>query len=136
MPLIDHSLQVRRAVVEHLKTDVRIAALVGNRIFDDPTSEPAWPFIRYGVPITGGYEATRLSGSTHRVTLHGFDKGPGTQGAMEIAAAIVNSVEDITFGELSTIDLRWLETRILNDPSTRGAYHAVVEYEIVTAEYA
>lgn len=131
---IDHSLEVRRAVVARLRSDIGVTALVGDRIYDDPPADPIWPFIRYGVPIVGNYEATRLEGSTHRITIHAFDKGPGTAGAMKIGAAVVAAMKTLAFADLSIIDLEWMDTRILNDPSTRGAYHAVVEFQLITAE--
>lgn len=129
-------LPVRERVLAHLKTHESTSAIFSDRWYDDPTSDPVWPFGRYGVPISSGWEATCLDGSQHRITLHGFDKGPGTDGAMRGAQAIVDAMADLSFDDLSVIDLQWTGTNIIADPTTRGAHHAIVQFQITVAEYA
>lgn len=134
MPVIDHADEVREAVIEHLKATAGIKALVGGRVHDEPKTNPKWPFIRYGTPISGGFEATCWDGSEHRITLHGFAKGPGRKPAQTLAKAIVAAMEAFSPTTLGIVSLEWIGSQVQPDPAEKSAYHAIVEYEVVTAQ--
>src|SRR5688572_25075340 len=89
----DHSLEVRREIVAHLKRDLGVIERVGDRVYNHDRADAVRPFVRYGKPDTTPFEATCLEGSTHRVTLYGFDRGPGDTAVLELGKAISEAME-------------------------------------------
>lgn len=129
----DYSLDVRQAVVSHLKGDAVLTSLVSAKSIygEQPGAQPKWPFIRYGFPITTSYEATCWSGSSHRVTIHAFARGPYTDAVLKIAAAVVDSMQrDIPSGLLDITDCQWSGTNVIRDTDEADAYHAVIDFDL------
>lgn len=130
------SLALKSAVIEALESSADVTALVpvASIFAMQPPAMPSWPFIRYGVPIVGGFEATCWSGSTVRVTLHAFaetnTQGAGENKVSDIAAAIVKAMGDFNPSNLNLIECEWMQTRILNDSNEADKFHAIVEFSI------
>lgn len=131
---IDHSDELRREIITHLKSGTRVRGIVGARVHDEPQANAVWPFVRYGFPITGGFAATCLEGSTHRVTLHGFAKGGDKTAISALARAIQLDMEE--FEPPLLIEFEWAGTSIIRDTDEADAYHAICQFDIVTAERA
>jgi hypothetical protein len=129
---IDLSLELRKAVVGHLLADAALTALVpAARIYGEQApATPAWPFIRYGLPITAGYEATCWDGSTGTVTIHAFAEGPGMDKAARIAARIVASMAALAPAALGITDNEWIGTNIVRDSAEADKYHAIIQFSI------
>lgn len=132
---IDHSLAVREAVVAHLKANAALILLVSaNSIHGEqpPAGEKLkWPFIRYGLPISGPWAATGWRGSTHRVTLHAFSHGPFTDAINKISAAVVNAMQGLVLPTLDLVDLQWVGTQVVRDTDEANAYHAICEFDLI-----
>lgn len=95
---IDIGKALQIAVVSHLETFSELTAIVPvSRMYGmQPPANPVYPFIRYGFPIVGGFEATCWEGSTTRITLHAFAEtttgGPGEFIVSDIASLIVKAM--------------------------------------------
>ncbi|RIJ15948.1 DUF3168 domain-containing protein [Henriciella mobilis] len=133
----DHSLQLRQAVVAHLRSVPAVTAIVaanriyGRRVPDNPT----WPFIRYGVPDTRPYEATGQGGSDSAITVHAFARGPDEGACATLAAAIVEalSADQLPLESgLGLVSLDWQRTQVLEDGDESTDYHAIIEFSVVT----
>jgi hypothetical protein len=131
----DYSLELRKQVVAHLIATPALTALVSaSRIYgEQPPADPVWPFIRYGLAVSGPYEATGpLSGSAHRVTIHAFAHGPYTDAVLNIAKQIVAAM--YTFQPVqSLIDMQWVGTQVFRDTDEADGYHAAVEFDVVVS---
>lgn len=135
---VTEDVALRQAIVARLKADAAIAAIVGDRIYEEPPSLPVWPFIRYGVDIVIPFRGDGLIGQDMTVTIHGFVNGPGNNVASDLARLIRLSIDDRDFPLDSAgglLLLQWEQSQILPaDSANASAYHAVVEFKAVIAE--
>lgn len=128
------------AIIQHLCADTALTELVPeSRIFG--LSVPAnvqWPFIRYGIPNTTGYEASCWSGSTTQVTIHAFaesnETGAGEDKVLEIAASITRTMMTLAPKNLAIIELDWTNTVLLKDDPEADRWHSVVTFNITAVE--
>lgn len=129
---------LRQAIITRLKGDTGIAAIVGDRIYEEPPANPVWPFIRYGVDISIAFRGDGIRGEDKTVTIHAFVNGPGQNVASSLARLIRLSLDEVDF-ELDSAGgvllLQWEQAQILTaDSANASAYHAVVEFRAVIAE--
>lgn len=134
----DFTLPVRQSVVAHLKADAAVTALVSaSRIYGEESPiQPEYPFIRYGLPFSAPYEATCWDGSTHRVTIHVFARGPFTDAAARIAKAVVASIDTLDLGALSLVDSEWVGNTWFRDTDETSLYHVVCEFDLTAVSVA
>lgn len=129
---VDLTLEMRKAVIAHLRADSRITDLVpAARVFaEQPPAMPDWPFIRYGLPLTGAYEATGWDGSEATIAISVFAKGPGMDSASKISKRLVESMADFQPATFSLADNEWERTQILRDEPDSDGYHAIAEFRV------
>lgn len=138
----DHSEIVKEAIIKLLKEDFPVKTIVGKRIYDQPSADPTWPFIRLGLPSATPYEASRLSGSEHRISIHAFAKGPQQTKINALSKAIVAAMDDFSLDAvpgletISTLEFQWRGTQVLYETDSPASFHAVIIFEIVTAQAA
>jgi len=126
--LADHSLAMRRAVVQHLLQG-SVSGMVGGRIYGEEAPENSeLPFIRYGLPVTTPYESSCGRGSQHSIVVHVFAQGPYTDLVASIASAVVSSLDDssLPVDPLRLLGISWTGTRIIRDTAEMSSYHAIV----------
>lgn len=133
---IDFSLPVRQAVVAHLKSYAPLTALVSAaRIWgEQPKGDPEWPFIKLGFQISTPWMATRLSGSGHMFSIDAFVRGPFTDDAYKVAAAIVAGMQTLTIPTLDLRDLQWTGTTPLREGDEANDYHMVIGYSLIATQ--
>lgn len=134
---VDFSLDVRKAVLAHLRLDAALTALVPSaRIYGEQATEsvPEWPFIRLGYPIAAPWEATRMDGSENRVTVHAFASGPGTDAAAAIAKRVVARMSSFEPAFFQDVGRGWIGTTILPEGDEPEKLHAVIEFEVIAVE--
>lgn len=119
------SLSLRQAIVQRLRADTDLTALVpSERIYG--LRSPAtliWPFIRYGAPD----ETPIRLGTQLRVTLHAFSKAQFEDEASNIVAALQTSLEDAVIdldGGLKAY-LAYVGSQILADGAEADAWHGI-----------
>lgn len=135
--MADHALALRRGIIQALKGNSGVSALVGARIYDESPANPAWPFVRYGFPIVTPLRATAWRGALYGLSLHAFAKGPGTDACEGLASAVRAALDEIDVpieGAGGVISLYWTQTLLLRDTPEASAYHAVVQFDAATAE--
>lgn len=132
----DISRPLKFGVITHLAGNPAVTAVVPvERIFAlQAPATPQWPFIRYGSPITSGYEATCWDGAANRVTLHAFAQTQsgisGEDQALDIAALIVEAMKTFAPDDLAIIENEWLQTNVLRDGDEADRWHSIVEFDI------
>lgn len=131
----DLSLEIRRAIVAHLRADAAVTALVpADRIYGEwPTvTDPDWPFIRMGYADASAFEATGWSGSGIAFVIDVFADGPGTDAIQTIAKRVQRSME--AFEPLSVASWsEWRRTNVMPDV-VAGRLHAVMAFDIVAVD--
>lgn len=133
----DLSGPIRKAVVDKLKADPGIAALVGEKIYDYVASGSKFPYVRCTTTITTPWEVSgNVRGSLILVQVDAFAHGYGREVVEPINAAIVAALDeqDLQLGEGYPLYIQWMQTQTLSGPSEQGVYHGVVEFETVAAE--
>ena len=139
------SLYVRRAGLSLLAADAALAALVGARIYPPQRpSEPVWPFVAWGVPIVGPFEAACMDGNESEFAVHAYAVTEGTGGqtisgeerATEISARVETVLADA--GEIDLTDygcpfaanayFTWLQTQVIQDGAEADAFHAIAQF--------
>lgn len=133
----DHSLSLRRAVVDFLKT-TPVDALVDGRIYGtQPPALPGLPFIRMGLPTPAAYEAQGWSGSEQAFVVHVFTKSDGDSLVSEIAAAVVSELSAFVMpGSLAANAFDWSRTEVVRDNDEASAYHAIITFDATVVAVA
>lgn len=138
--MLDHALSLRKAVVKHLLADAAVRALVNDRVYgEEAPAKPQWPFVRYGLPIDGLYEASGWDGKEHDLTLHAFARGPGMDDCSTLATAIQTAMSEdsgLPLVGIGLVGITFLRTQIVRDSDEKGAYHAIIQFTATTFEEA
>lgn len=132
----DHTAAVMTAVIAFYKADATTSAICGDRVFDYVPDNDPMPYIRYGVAITGPYQATGVIGSDITVTIHGFVKGYDSATAQALQKAL-HRLEDqdlaLTSGYL--LELNFLSSQIIDgEEGEQGYYHIISQFQCITGE--
>ena len=130
----DRSLDVRRAVVAHLRGYAPLVALVSaGRIYgEQPPADPDWPFIRYGYAIVEPYDAQGYDGSAQAITIHVFANGPYTDNIHRIAGQVTEAMKSWEPpADTGTVACEWTGTNILTEDP--GKFHAVINFNVTVA---
>ncbi|MER8827231.1 DUF3168 domain-containing protein [Mesorhizobium sp. M0938] len=132
----DISGPLKVAVISHLEGDAVLTAIVPvARLYGmQMPAKPRFPYIRYGSPVTTGYEATCWDGAAVRVTLHAFAEtspsGAGEDKAANIAALIVERMKTFAPAGLGIIENEWVNTNLIRDEPEADRWHAITEFSI------
>lgn len=133
----DLSGPIRKAVVDKLKADPGINALVGQKVYDYVSAAIRFPYIRCTTTISTPWEATGgVRGSLITVQVDSFAAGYGPEVVDPLNAAIVAALDEADLAVTGgyALYMQWQQTQTLPDPGEQGAYHGVVEFETVAAE--
>lgn len=129
----DFTLPVRKATLSLLKSDAALTARVpaGSIYPQSPIAQPAWPFIRYGAPITSPLRLSCVDSSEVDFAVHVFSKGTSAKSAEDDAAeisALVASALDRTvlLPGGGSLRLTWRGSELMRDRDEAGAYHGIV----------
>lgn len=137
----DFSLDIRRAIVAHLRADATVTALVpSSRIYGEfvatPTGQqPTFPFIRLGYSQSSPFEATCWDGSDNTVTVHVFAQGPGTDSVETIASRVIQSVQDMEPASIEGWMCEWTNKVVVPDEVPEHL-HGVLTFAITAFEVA
>lgn len=130
-----------------MKGDAALAAIVADRVYPPQRpANPVWPFVAWGVGITGPFEASCMDGSEIDLVLHAYAATDGTGGATiageeqanEIAGLAVNALVDA--GEIDLTDygcpypatayFTWQQTQVIQDGAEADAFHALASLRV------
>lgn len=139
MPVTDLSIELRRAVVAHLREESTLTALVpaaaifGEMNPTDADADDRFPFIRVGDEIATGFEASGWAGSESDFMIHAFAHGPGRDPVMQICKRIVARMEVFEPASYGLPDSEWVSTLVLPD-EVQNVLHGVVRYRLAIIE--
>lgn len=137
----DLKSELRRAVLTALKADAQVLALVPKASIYTaiPPKEPAWPWIRWGVPNSTALDAACLAGEDARFTIHVFARGrvnptgavieTGEDHVGRIVAAVKGALRRSGFDTPSGhASVRWLSDTCRNDGDAADDWHATSDF--------
>lgn len=135
----DHSLILRRGIVAHLKAYAPLVALVPAAQIhgEQPKAKPVWPFIRYGLPSMTLDRFNCYSGGVHAVTLHSFTRGPGTDNAYLVRAAIIEGLDDASItleGDAGVTLITHSLSNLIRDTDEADVYHDIHQFSVSVLE--
>lgn len=136
----DLTRPLKAAVIDHLAASPSLLSLVpADRIYAmSPPATPLFPFVRYGVPISSGFDATCWDGATVRVTLHAFAESTQTRAgedlALDIAAAMVEAMKVFEPSNLGVIECEWMQTNCRMEDLEADRWHAFCEFSVTVIE--
>lgn len=81
-------LALHKALLEHLRADAALAALVGSRIWDAPPEAPDWPYVLFGQTESRPWGGLEGEGVEHVVSLTCHSRFEGGEEARAIVAAM------------------------------------------------
>jgi len=132
----DPSLVLQGAIVAALKDDAGVAAVVGERVYDDPpTASPvAFPYIDLGQFQVLDDWAGCIEGSEINFDVHVWSRSKGTPEAKAIVGAVRGALNDVDL-DLSPahrlIEITFQTHRIFTD-ADGATTHGVVTFRALT----
>src|ERR1043165_4169124 len=89
------TVALRAAVHDALSTNAPLAAALGGpKIYDEPPSTVAFPYVTLGEMRTADFSAGAEPGLEHQLTLHGWSRQGGHREAHTIAGALLQALDD------------------------------------------
>jgi len=133
---IDYSLELRGAVVAHLRNDPTVTTLIprgnifGVRV---PANHPK-PFSRIEYPDGDAFEATGgWDGSEHRnFRVHVFADGPDEEICFLICRAMQQSIALVAFADenLSLIENEFRRQQVFPDGDDFNGWHGMIDFDM------
>lgn len=93
--MTDHESALQRALIERLREDAGVKAVLGDRakVWDQPPAEGGFPRLLVGRGESRSVAADGC-GVEHRLTLTAVSRFPGTEEARRVAGAVRAALED------------------------------------------
>lgn len=138
MPARDHSLPFRQGLVERLRADPGLIALVGARIYGErPKGDPDWPYVLVGTVLAAPYAPSMLAGSDLSLAVHCFVRGPSADQAYLINKAVWAALDERAMtlpGGTTCMRVAVRTSEVISDAGSPTDWHGLVFLTALTAE--
>ena len=128
MSYADPSLQLQKAIVAALKSDVNVAAIVAGRIYDAVPGGAVKPYLSFGPFQLLPEHGDCLDGGEAFITLDGWAAGPDTVAVKQLGTAVARALDlapIVLDGGQRLVEMSIEQTQYLRDPDGITA-HAVI----------
>ena len=128
------SAALRAAVHAALTADpALISALGGQKIYDEPPREAAFPYVTLGETRIAALSAGSEPGLEHQLTLHAWSRQGGQREAHVIAGALLQALDDapLTLADHRLVNFRFAVADVRREADGR-TYHVLVRFRAVT----
>ena len=126
-----YALALQKALVATLKTDAGVAALVGERVYDQPPQSATRPFIRIGgiEPRPVRTDGKSASSITFGIEAHSRPVTSGRVEATRCAEAIEAALNDaaLTVAGFEMVQLHW-QAQTVSQDSDGQSYTAIAAF--------
>jgi hypothetical protein len=130
----DHESALQKALIARLREDAAVAALLGDRVWDQAPAEPVHPHLLVG---RGDSRPSAADGGAveHRVSLSCVSKFGGSEEARAVAAVVRACLHEATLEAdgVRTANLRVTFSDVFRSADLRRSY-AVVRLRALTEE--
>ena len=128
------SAALRAAVHAALTVDpALISALGGQKIYDEPPREAAFPYVTLGEARIADFSAGSEAGLEHQLTVHAWSRQGGQREAHMIAGALLQALDDapLALAGHQLVNFRFSTADVRREADGR-TYHALVRFRAVT----
>jgi len=125
----DPDLELQGLIVQRLKADPDVTALVNGRVFDSVPSGAAFPYVSYGPTSTEEDDADCIKGASIYVQLDVWSRDVGFPEAKRISSAVrecLHDVDDLTLTDNALVFLNHYQTQTMRDPDGLTSHAAVL----------
>ena len=124
---MDPDLELQGAIVQLLKADAGVAALVADRVYDNVPKAPVFPYITFGSVDTGTDDAECITGFEIFVQLDVWLREIGFPECKRINNAVRKALHDadITLSTNALVFLEHRRTQTLRDPDGLTSHGAM-----------
>ena len=125
---------LRAAIHTALVADSALTALLGGpKVFDEPPSGTAFPYVTIGEARVESLSADDASGEEHRLTLHAWSRQGGHREAHLVTGALLAALDDapLSLSGHRLVNLRFAVADVRREADGR-TYHALVRFRAVT----
>lgn len=105
---LDPDRALQAAVLDHLRADASLDAILGGRIHDEPPASPTYPYVTLGRSQTRPWGGVEGEGVEHALTLTCVSRFGGAEEAKAVTAALRAALHG---AELSLTDHRLVNLR-------------------------
>jgi hypothetical protein len=128
------NVALRACIQQALRADGALLAVLGGaRIYDQPPSGAAFPYITLGEARMTDLSGDDAPAQEHQMTLHAWSRQGGHREAHAITAALLQALDDapLTPAGHRLVNLRFALADIRRESDGR-TYHALVRFRAVT----
>jgi Protein of unknown function (DUF3168) len=128
------AVALRAAIHDALVADGPLtAALGGPKIYDEPPTGVAFPYVTLGEARIADWSTGTEGGEEHQLTLHVWSRQGGHKEAHVVAGALLQALDDadLTLDQHRLINLRFALADVRREADGR-TYHALVRFRAVT----
>lgn len=137
MQFVDLTPQIKDAVVLSLSNHPRLNQYVptSNIFAMQVPANQAYPYIRFGTPISTPYQSSCWTGTACRITLDAFAEGgpdlePGETLALQVTSLIVEAMNELVVQGFGLIDNSYLGARTLMVDQEADRWRSIVEFNV------
>ena len=125
------ALEVQKAIIEQLKADAAVSALIGAAVYDRVEAAAKTPYVKYGETVMRPADGVDLRAFDISLVLHAWSTKPGAVEARHVADAVVEALHQkpINLVENLMVDMTWRQTRDFTDLDGLST-HAVIEFSV------
>jgi Protein of unknown function (DUF3168) len=127
------ALALQKAAYAALVADAEVGALIGDRIYDQPPRDAAFPYATIGQTTVADWSTGTEDGSEHRLTLHVWSRTGGQSECHAIAEAMRTALHGaaLSFEDHALVNLRFETADTRRDPDGI-TFHGVMRFRAVT----
>ena len=132
------NVALRAAIHVALRSDTGLTAMLGgNRIYDEPPRNAAFPYVTLGEARLIDSSGDGAETQEHHLTLHAWSRQGGHREAHMIAGALLQALDDapLPLEENRLVNLRFALADIRREKDGK-TYHALVRFRAVTEPVA
>jgi Protein of unknown function (DUF3168) len=127
------ALALQKAVFAALVADSGVGALIGDRIYDAPPRDPAYPYASFGEARVLDWSTGTEQGAEHRLTLHVWSRERGKSECLAVMEAVDAVLDDaaLALDGHALVNLRF-ETADARRDADGITWHGVMRFRAVT----
>jgi len=127
------ALALQQAVVTALAASAPLVAIVGNRIYDAPPRNAAFPYVSFGPASIADWSTGTETGAEHQLVLDAWSREAGKKQCYAILDAIAAALNDtaLSLAGNALVNLRFQFADIRRDPDGI-TFHGVIRFRAVT----
>lgn len=121
---LDPDRALQAAVLDHLRADSALDAILGERIYDEPPASPSYPYVTLGRSETRPWGGVDGEGVEHALTLTCVSRFGGAEEAKAVVAALRAALHGaaLTLTDHRLVNLRATYADVFRATDWRSTY--------------